>query len=253
MGLALALRMASTTSAGTHGDGARSSTHTPSRAGAAARTFARGLALSVAMAGLGYVGGRIHGRYEVSGAEAQLQQATDEHRRALESALTEHREALSAARAAADEARVQRARMGELTTLYEGYRMGQHALDALDARNFGIAQSHLRNTEVMLRPLAEHIEGLPQVVEEVASTNIVVASNLAPQRQAVTAIVSRLDRVLTKERNTLGMGEPPPTAALLRDEPPAAASAAGAAADLGALPDAPVEVPSPVVTSERTP
>lgn len=207
--LATVYLMATMTSptAGAQREVAHASSNHPSRAAETARSLARTLLVSVVMAGLGYVGGRIHARYEVSGAETALAQQTDEQRRALESALAERRDEVETARVAARDARAERARMADLVTIYEGYRMSQHALGALDSRNFGIAQSHLRNAEVMLRPLEERVSGVPQVVEQVAATDVAVAENLSQQRSDVIAVVSRLDRLLANERGTLGMGE----------------------------------------------
>lgn len=178
------------------------------------RTLLMALALSVVMAGAGYLAGRVQAWSALRETETQLQVAVEEHERAFEKAQADHRAALSTAEAQAEEARAQRAQLVELATLYEGYRTAQQALLALDARNFGIAESHLREAERILAPIASEVAGLPEVLARVAKTDIEVASNLEEQRQSVLSLIGELDAVIAAERAARGVENVPGTPAV---------------------------------------
>lgn len=181
-----------------------SSTTPPEKRGFT-RTLLMAVALSVVMAGAGYLAGRLRAWSALRETETQLQVAVEEHERAFENAQADHRTALSEAEATAERARAQRAQLVELTTLYEGYRTAQMALLALDARNFGIAESHLREAERILAPLASEVKRLPEVLARVDETDIEVASNLEAQRQSVLSLVGELDAVIAAERAARGV------------------------------------------------
>lgn len=170
--------------------------------------IARITAFAVSMAALGYGGGRLHARLQEGDVKAQLHRAAEEHTRVLERTQASHQEALTAARGAAQQAQSEQARFADLTQLYEGYRLAQHALDALDARNFGIAESELHAAGTLLAPLAPRSDGVSQVANELAETKIVVTDNLASQRDAIVARVRRLDELINAQRSSLPQSPP---------------------------------------------
>ncbi|HVZ34160.1 MAG TPA: hypothetical protein VG963_17155 [Polyangiaceae bacterium] len=189
------------------GDQANSPSASPeSRGGSLGRTLARIarlFALAALMAGLGYGAGRLHARLQARDTEAQLRAAEQARVRELEHAQAVQQEALTSARAAVERAGSERSRLLALARLYEGYRVTQQALSALDARNFGIAESGLRAAQQELAPLSSQIDGLAPLLAQMADTKIVVTDNLAPQHQAILALVTRLDELIVVHRAPL--------------------------------------------------
>lgn len=164
--------------------------HAQRRSGA--RGFIRAVLIAVVVAGLGYATGRTHGWV----LQRDLQ---TEH----EAALQRERDVSTRLSGALASARDQSARLRELATLYESYRKAQQALSALDARNFGIAESKLREVERTLRPLAERLHGLTPIMASLTETHVTVADDLAAQRRAVLGVVESLDGLLTTESATM--------------------------------------------------
>ena len=84
---------------------------------------------------LGYAGGSLHGtiraRSVAQGLEAELSESNGK--------LDSSQDQVASERSA-------RTQLGTLIDLYEAYRASVQALSALDARNFGIAESHLRTS-----------------------------------------------------------------------------------------------------------
>lgn len=158
--------------------------------------IARNVALIVAMLALGYVAGRVHARVESGDARARLQALETQQRAELDRLRTEHQEALKASHAETERVRSEGADAVGLARLYEGYRRTQHVLESLDARNFGTAQTQLREAEKLLAQGATPVEGLQQALDEMSKLDLVIAGNLGQQRQAVAAVVQQLDKVI---------------------------------------------------------
>lgn len=177
-------------------------TNVRARGGGARRAMQR-VGLALLMLALGYGGGRVHGLFEASDAARAHEAALEEQQRTAAEAETAHRAALSQALDQTALARDQRDQLTELSTLYESYRQAQRSLTALDQRNFGIARTHLRDSERLLLPLASELPELAPLLERMASTDVAVAGNLADQRRAIVTIVTSLDALLAPRAATL--------------------------------------------------
>ena len=172
-----------------------------------ARTVGRLLIVGLVMAALGYGGGRLHAWSHAQAVQqehaAELLAQRESELRAKEA----QQQVLTHAQALTERAQRERDQLALVTGVYEGYRRVQHALNALDARNFGIAEARVRDAERQLAPLAEQVSGLPEIVARLAATNVAVAGNLADQRRSLAAIVSSLDEMVSEQRTAANIEE----------------------------------------------
>jgi len=141
---------------------------------------------------LGYAGGLLHGTVRARPAAQGLEAKLAESRRKLVSS----QEQVASERSAGTQLKT-------LIDLYEAYRAAAQALSALDARNFGIAESHLRTSETRLRELTEAMPRMRALHSLVAQLNVTVAEDLAMQRSALQELVVRLDEQLRIARGDL--------------------------------------------------
>lgn len=115
----------------------------------------------------------------------------------LDHAWAEHADQLAA------EAREQRAleertaALSQRVRLLEGARQITRAERALEARNFGIAETHLRQAEQALRGL-EDVEGAPELATRIGSTRVVVAEDIESQRDQLIALSERADALIAR-------------------------------------------------------
>ena len=196
MGLANPQAMATTASTPLSEDPSSLGTHAAPRRGSRIGRVLRGLVLALVMAALGYLGGWIHGGVETARVRD----------RAAADAATQERSFASVRETQASEiaaARARAAALTEQTALYEALRMGQHALTALDDRNFGVSETRLREMESQLGAPTAAIEGVPALVEKLRATNIEVAGDLGEQRARVLALVRQLDEIIGARREQL--------------------------------------------------
>lgn len=208
---------------GSHADGSnapppsRNDTPVSDAAGSTPSRLRRGLrkALSGVLAlglifGAGYGAGHLHAWFSLRARrQAEVEQLESERR---EVARTEGqlRAQLAHSSQQVDRLRAQRAQLQTLAALNEGYRQLQGALDALDARNFGTAESRIREAEQVLeRTRAEVVRG-PELIGRVSELRISVASDLAPQRNALRALSQQLSSLIDSERAALDPGTAPP-------------------------------------------
>ncbi|MDY0186374.1 MAG: hypothetical protein RBR16_00470 [Syntrophus sp. (in: bacteria)] len=145
-----------------------------------------------------YLGGLWHGRSQVNAQKEKcLQQLKDSENRRI---------------AAENSAHLLKARTALFQTLFD-----------LDQRNFGLANSHLREADVPLSKLNAASLGidkaqLDELRSEIAGTNIEVAIDLEVQRNRIYQIERRLDNLIPKPAAPAVMSPPmaappPPTAA----------------------------------------
>ena len=90
------------------------------------------------------------------------------------------------------------AELSETVGLHEVYRQLQQALNALDARNFGTAESFVRDSETRLRTLATQMPRLDSVLGRVADLRLKVAEDLAAQREGLAALVEEVGALLSE-------------------------------------------------------
>lgn len=115
----------------------------------------------------------------------------------LDRAWAEHADQLAA------EARAQRAleerteALSQRVRLLEGARQITRAERALEARNFGIAETHLRQAEQSLREL-DDVEGAPELATRIGSTRVVVAEDIESQRDQLIALSERADALIAR-------------------------------------------------------
>jgi hypothetical protein len=149
----------------------------------------------------GYGGGRLHGwivaRQQVT---AERDAATDAER--------ERREELARASELLEQLRAQRTELANIASLYDGYRSVQLALNALDARNFGIAESQLRDAEHTLQPLSSAIPGLQGPLQSLGTLHMAVASDVGQQREAVRELAEALSALIGARRAASPAGAP---------------------------------------------
>jgi hypothetical protein len=156
------------------------------------RGASRTLAFVVLSGLLGYAGGRLQARTKMAALEQQAATAQVAHERALAQATR-----------AADRSEAQRDRLADLAVLSAALRETQHALDALDARNFGIAQRDLTTAERHLGGVLQHVDGVDALRATITSTDVTVAANLSDQRREVATLVNRLDEIVARYRDAL--------------------------------------------------
>lgn len=164
--------------------------------GRGTRSLLRNIGIALLMLALGYGAGRVHGMFEASGVASEHAAALAEQRRSAAQAESQQRAALTQAVDQAALARDQRDELAALSTFYEAYRQTQLALLGLDERNFGIAQTHLREAERLLVTRQSELSELEPLLQRIASTNVAVAGNLGEQRRSVAAIASELDGLI---------------------------------------------------------
>lgn len=169
----------------------------PPRASASRGGHARALlkvALAVVLAlAAGYGAGRLHGWLV---AREQL----EAERSAAMSAERERREELSRASELLEQLRAQRMELAAIANLHEGYRSLQLALNALDARNFGTAESSLREAERTLEPLAARVPDLQEPLQRLSALKIAVATDIGEQRRALRELSDALSLLIEAHR-----------------------------------------------------
>ncbi len=79
-----------------------------------------------------------------------------------------------------------------------------HSLIELDKRNFGTANSYVRDAEGFLRQVNPNDAGLEEdklqaVLKAVEVTNIIVVQDVGSQRAHILVLVSQIDRLFSKE------------------------------------------------------
>lgn len=168
----------------------------PARRGSRVGRVLRTLLLAIVMAALGYLGGWIHGGIETARVRDQAVADAAEQERSLASLRETQASEIAAARARS-------VALTELSALYEALRMGHHALGALDERNFGVAETRLREMERQLAPPTASTEGVPALIEKLRATNIEIAGDLGEQRGRVLGLVGQLDDIVSKRREQL--------------------------------------------------
>lgn len=169
--------------------------------------IAIGLILGLA---LGYLGGRIHGAVATTEVEHQMRDAELAHQNELRGVRADHqREVASKDVQYAElegvlaDARATITDQHTLIATEEVYRTLIHAVLALDARNFGIAESHVRQAERLLGPLATASAAHAALLTDLRQVEIVVAGNLSRQRARVSSFVPRLDSIIDELEATL--------------------------------------------------
>jgi chromosome segregation ATPase len=151
----------------------------------------------------GYGAGQLHAWFSLRARrEAVLDQLESERREGAR-AQGELRAQLARSAEQVEQLRAQRAQLQAVTALHEGYRLLQQALDALDARNFGTAESRIREAEQVLAATQAEVAGVPALVGRIGELRISVASDLAPQRGAVRALSRELSALIDDERTAL--------------------------------------------------
>lgn len=141
------------------------------------RLIATGVALVLAAGA--YAGGRIQGAMEVREVQKQAQAQREELERTITS--------LEADLAEAERTRVR------LSAQLELYR----ARAAVEARNFGIAQDHIRSAAEMLakHPTAKN-EEVAELISKLKTANVVTPAKFEEQRDKVDAFATQLDELL---------------------------------------------------------
>ncbi len=176
------------------------------RASESAGRTAKLLLLAALCLLLGYAGGLMHGTLRARPAEQRLASELADSVRKLESSQKQ----VAIERSA-------RTQLKALTDLYEAYRASVQALSALDARNFGIAESRLRASEATLRQLTHAGPGVKALHSAVAQMNVTVADDLAVQRSAIVELVAKLDAQLRVSRGDLMLTSSSSAAELRRE------------------------------------
>jgi hypothetical protein len=173
-------------------DGQTAPTAPPSGQSRARRAL-RVLLAGALLLAVGYGAGRLHGW-------VILHHHLTAERNAAMNAESARRQELSRASELLDQLRTQRMEVGVLVELQDGYRYTQLALDALDARNFGTAESHLRAAERTLQPPSAAVPGLQDQLMRLSGLHVAVASDLGQQRAAVRDIAIALNSLIDARR-----------------------------------------------------
>lgn len=182
----------------------REATKQPDRRSLGAGTIAVAVVVGVALAAAGYGVGHLTMAMEVDEVEQQLaqtrEQATEEQEtleRRMEKQLESTRQKAAAKRSRLEE-RLEAA--NARATKLEGRRELGRVLLSLDDRNFGIAQRHLDAAMSHLDKVASDEGELRELVGEMREEEVVVAGNLAQQRQRFRAIIDRFDSHVDGDR-----------------------------------------------------
>lgn len=149
--------------------------------------WANKLALGAIMLALGYGGGLLHG-WQL-GLAPQQQLSEQIHSREQER---------DRARGELLVLKASNAELSDTVGLHEVYRSLQQALNALDARNFGTAESFVRASEGRLRTLATQMPRLVPVMEQVAKLRLEVAENLGGQRAQLAELVETVGALISE-------------------------------------------------------
>jgi hypothetical protein len=165
----------------------------PSREQSRVRGVLSSLLAGALLLATGYGTGRLHGWLV-------MREQVETERSVAMSAESERREELSRATELLAQLRAQRVELATFAALQDGYRYTQLALDALDARNFGTAETHLRAAERTLQPLSASVLGLPEQLERLAGLQVAVASDIGQQRAAVSDLAHALSSLLDTKR-----------------------------------------------------
>jgi len=128
----------------------------------------------------------------------------------------------------ADAAQQRLERVGNLNHLLIGRIELYKAAAQLDQRNFGLANTHLRNAAAALSAVDAAAVGIDAgafnaLREAVTKTDIAVAVDLEAQRASVLKFSSDLDSLLPRSANPVAPAVTPPTPAVTSPTPPAPA------------------------------
>jgi DNA repair exonuclease SbcCD ATPase subunit len=176
---------------------------TPSRLRRNLRKALSGLLALGLIFAAGYGAGHLHAWLSLRARrQVEFEQLESERREAAR-AEGELRAQLARSSEQVDQLRAQRAQLQALAALNEGYRQLQGALDALDARNFGTAESRIREAEQVLERTRAEVVRVPELIGRVSELRISVASDLAPQRSALRALSQQLSSLIDAERAAL--------------------------------------------------
>jgi hypothetical protein len=163
-------------------------------------------------AALGYVGGRVHGGFEMRDAVVQLDEQRASSAAALEGAQRARDEALGQAEGARAQAEARAIELERTLSLHRGALSVGRALAALDARNFGTAERHVREAEGTLRALTAAQPDLEPIVRSLGETEVLVAGDLAGQRAELGAIRDSIDALLASATTTAASPTTPTSA-----------------------------------------
>jgi hypothetical protein len=114
-------------------------------------------------------------------------------------------------RAALDELTNERRKVAERTDLlrrWEARRQMHLALLALDERNFGIAQQHLRGASEQINASSPPSD-LQTLARQIGDTSLIAAGNYGGQRLQVIELARRLDALLRPALAGAGLSPPP--------------------------------------------
>jgi hypothetical protein len=114
-------------------------------------------------------------------------------------------------RAALDELTNERRKVAERTDLlrrWEARRQMHLALLALDERNFGIAQQHLRGASEQINASSPPSD-LQTLARQIGDTSLIAAGNYGGQRLQVIELARRLDALLRPALEGAGLSPPP--------------------------------------------
>jgi hypothetical protein len=156
------------------------------------RTIGKALLIGLACALLGYLGGTLHGWLRARGPEREHAAVVARLQRKVDELTVQVREERAA-----------RVELVRALDLYEAYRSASQALVALDARNFGIAETQLRESEGRVSALIAGMPRLGALQRTMAGTSIAVAGDLAEQRATLADILAQLDSEVTVARGAL--------------------------------------------------
>jgi hypothetical protein len=151
----------------------------------------------------GYGAGHLHAWFSLRARREAVYDQLESERREAARTRGELRAQLTRSAEQVDLLRAQDAQLRVLAALHEGYRQLQQALDALDARNFGTAESLVREAEQVLAGTRADVAGVPELIGRIADLHIAVASDLAPQRAALRALAGQLSSLIDGERAAL--------------------------------------------------
>ncbi len=173
-------------------------------AGARAKTLAIGRAILFVLVGaaIGYVLGRVQGGYAVRDAESRLTDQSAASAAALEASEREHEQAIAQAQTARARVETRAAQLATALELHRGALSIARARAALDARNFGTAEQHVREAEQALRAIAAAHPDVEPVARALAETRIVVAGDLEEQRSRLRTLGQSLDDALARTSPT---------------------------------------------------
>jgi hypothetical protein len=158
----------------------------------------------------GYGAGHLHAWFSLRARRQEVFEQLEAERREAARTQGELRAQLARSSEQVIELRAQRAKLQALAALNEGYKQLQGALDALDARNFGTAESRIREAEQVLQGTRAESARLPELIGRISELRISVASDLAPQRNALRALSQELSSLIDGERAALTVRTAPP-------------------------------------------